>query len=146
MAYQTSFPRTAVLCAVIAVILHGGIRPLAAQGVGQQVELSVVLLELSVAEWGERNAVPSTDGANARSVALAAVEKKFKTERASLYQSYFTNAPEHLAFFAKHAAEVDEYLADHPDIKGRIDALSKTLRSLITSDESKGSANTGASQ
>jgi hypothetical protein len=148
MTHHASFPRTLVLCAVTAIALHGGARPLAAQSVEQQVELSVLLLEVSVDEWGERNAVPAADGADdqVRSAALAAVEKKFNTERARLYESYFTSASQHFAFFGEHAADVEQHLSDHPEVKARIDALNRALHSSIAVDESKGSANAGVPQ
>ena len=146
MAHRpASYLRVALLGALVATALHGTIRLMAAADLEQHVELSVQLLELSVAEWGERAAVPpaSDTDEETRAAALAAVEKKFKSERARLYESYVTSASEHLAFFAKHAADVDEYLADHPETKNHIESLNQTLRSLITSDESKGAEAAG---
>jgi hypothetical protein len=143
MAHRpASYVRIAFVGALVVTALHGNTRPLAAASLEQHVGLSVQLLELSVAEWRERTAIPpadSTDGPT-RAAAMAVVEKKFKTERARLYLSYFTTASDHLAFFAKHAADVDEYLTDHPEIKSRIDALNVTLRNLINPEESRGGA------
>jgi hypothetical protein len=138
--------RAACSCAVLAVVLLAGADRAGAQTLEEQVALSVELLELSVEEWRERNAVAAAEGADeaSRAAALLAVEKTFRTARARLYERYVTTAADHLTFFARHAAEVDEYLADNPEIADRIDSLSRTLRTLIGGEESKGETATGA--
>jgi len=144
----SSYLRVAALGTLVAAALFVVPTRLAAQELEQQVELSVQLLELSVAEWKERADVPAANGADgsARSAALAALEKKYKAERARLYESHFTSATAHLTFFATHADEVAAYLEENPDIKSRIDSLSQTLRSLITQEESKGAVAPGVPQ
>jgi hypothetical protein len=147
MAHRSaSNVRLALVGALVTAAVYTNVQPLAAQSLEQHVALSVELLELSVAEWRERAAVPSADDEQARAAALSAVDKKFKTERSRLYLAYLTTASDHLAFFAKHAADLAEYLADNPGIKARIDALNVTLRSLISPEESKGGAKTGSLQ
>jgi hypothetical protein len=149
MAHRpASYLRVALLGALVTATGYASVQPVAAQSLEQHVALSVELLDRSVAEWRERAAVPSAEGGDeqARAAALSAVEKKFKTERTRLYLTYGTTASDHLAFFAKHTAAVAEYLAENPEIKARIDSLNVTLRTLITSDESKGAAKTGSLQ
>jgi hypothetical protein len=139
MSHQSpSCARGAVCRAIVVAVVHALATPLAAQTLEQHVELSVQLLELSVAEWQERVAIPPADGADAqaRSQALAALEKKYKSERARLHQVYSISVTAHLTFFARHGADVEAYLEVNPDVKARIDALNQTLRNLITNEES----------
>jgi hypothetical protein len=136
-----------VVVAAVALAIAGSGRVAYAQAIDLQVALSIDLLELSVGEWTERNAAAAGDGdEQAKAAATEAARRKYERLRAERYSSYGTSRPEHLEFFARHATEVQEYLADHPEIKGRIDALTETLRSLIAVGESAGSANAGAGQ
>jgi hypothetical protein len=138
---------TSVRAAVVGalIIAAADMRPLLAQDLEQHVQLSIELLELSVSEWRERIALPADSSAEARAAALAAIEKKFKTERSNLYGRYTTSETAHLTFFASHANEVEGYFAEHTEVKARIDELSQTLRTLIAQAESPG-APSGASR
>jgi hypothetical protein len=140
MPHQSRAWARDVLCGAAAVaLLHALAGPAVAQTLEQQVALSVQLLELSVAEWQERVAIAPADGTDgmARSQALAAVEKKYKSERARLHETYSISVTAHLTFFARHGADVEAYLEENPDVKARIDGLSQTLRNLITNEESR---------
>lgn len=144
MTHRRIFLRITAVLGLAALVGSGGAR---AQTIDGQVALSIELLELSVGEWTERNAAAAGEGDEAaKAAAMEAVKAKYGRERAERYRNYSTSAPEHLAFFAKHAAEVEEYLNDHPEIKGRIDELNQTLRNLIVAGESAGSANAEAAQ
>jgi hypothetical protein len=112
------------------------------------VALSVKLLELSVAEWQERAAVPAAaDPADpARAAALADIARRFKAERDRVYRESGTTAADVVVFAAKHAADVDDHLAANPEIKGHIDALNQTLRSLTGIEESKAAPAAGANR
>jgi hypothetical protein len=130
--------RAAVAGALIIAALDSFAPQASAQELAQHVDLSIQLLELSVAEWEERLAVPATDSAETRAAALAAIEKKYKTERERAYERSVTTASAHLAFFATNAAKVEEYLEEFPEVKTRIDSLSQTVRDLIARAESPG--------
>lgn len=139
MAYRlaSSF-RVAVIAVSAAAAMDVHVRALSVQDLEQHVALSIDLLELSVAEWTERVAVPAGDSAEARAEARAAIEKKFKAERAKLYERYLTSDKAHMTFFATHGADVDGYFEEHPEVKERIDTLSQTLRTLVAQAESGG--------
>ena len=143
MGRRLSLPHRVAAAVALIVALAVISRPARAQDVGLQVELSVSLLELSVAEWRERNAVPADDQA-ARDAALVTIEKKFEGERARLYRKYFTTAADHLAFFGQHTPDVEEYLAENPDVDERIKALQQTLRALIGIEEVQPETTQGA--
>jgi hypothetical protein len=130
--------RAAVAAALLIAAVDGYMRPVFAQDLEQHVQLSIELLELSVTEWRERIAVPADSSAESRAAALAAIEKKFKAERSTLYERYSTSEAEQLTFFASHATEVEDYFAEHTEVKARIDELSQTLRTLIAQAESPG--------
>jgi hypothetical protein len=130
--------RAAIVGALIIAAADGSMRPAFAQDLEQHVQLSIELLELSVTEWRERIAVPADSSAEARAAALAAIAKKFKTERTNLYERYSTSETAQLTFFASHANEVEDYFAEHTEVKARIDELSQTLRTLIAQAESPG--------
>jgi hypothetical protein len=143
MGRRLSLPHRVAAAVALIAALAVTARPARAQDVGLQVELSVSLLELSVAEWRERNSVPADDQA-ARGAALVTIEKKFEGERAQLYRKYFTTAADHLAFFGQHTSDVEEYLAENPDVDGRIKALHQTLRALIGIEEVQPETTPGA--
>lgn len=128
--------RAAVVAALLIGAGGGYMRPVFAQDLEQHVQLSIELLELSVTEWRERIALPADSSAEARAAALAAIEKKFKSERSNLYERYSTSETAQLTFFASHANEVEDYFAENTEVKARIDELSQTLRTLIAQAES----------
>ena len=131
----------------LGLLVAGGSLVGLAQAIDQQVALSIELLELSVGEWTELNAAAGSSGdEQARAAAVEAVRTTYERLRNERYASYATSAPEHLAFFAKHAPEVEEYLAEHPELKGRIEELSQAIRNLIAAGESAGRASAEAAK
>lgn len=146
MAHRPVSSLSVAVLGVLMVAASGAhIRAVSAQDLEHHMALSIELLELSVAEWQERVALPASESAEARAAALAAIEKKFKAERVRLYDNYSTNATAHLRFFATNAAEVDQYLEEYSEVKTRIDSLTQTLRNLVAQAESPGGP-PGASQ
>jgi hypothetical protein len=128
---------THVATVLVACGLLTGSATVGAQDLDRHVALSVQMLEIAVAEWRDRLALPPRSEPDARAAALAALEKQYKTERQQVFQQFGTSQPEHLAFFGRHASDVEAYLDEHPEIKERTETLTQQLRSLIAQDEAQ---------
>jgi hypothetical protein len=124
-----------ILLATCGLLIGSG--SVRAQDVERHVALSLQLLDVAVAEWRERLALPPRTEPAARAAAVAELEKRYKAIRQQVFQQFGTAQSDHLAFFGRHARDVEAYFDEHFEIKERAETLTQELRSLIAQDEAQ---------
>lgn len=98
---------------VIALLLGNGM--VLAQGLRAEryVELSIARLELAHESWAKTQQPPESEA------------------MAALFAGYGLEEADYLAYGGTNRREIDSYLAAHPQVKQRIDALSADIGQAI---------------
>jgi hypothetical protein len=100
--------------------------------------LTVSLMELSVREWNERVPVAEQNKGDRKKfqARLDVIAKKYQNLQNKSYHQFGAGRRAYLQYSASHAAEIESYLQDNPDVKGAIDSLKNQIDNLIQQFES----------
>ncbi len=137
----TSFP-TRVLSFLFFVLILVVIVPRISQAdiaIDTYCQLTIKAMQSQVSNFHELMSLVDQYGSDPVAFAQQETQKQqeFEEEQERLFESYGTSSNEYVAYMGKHGKEVEEYLADHPDIKQRVDELSAQVNSLLDQYEAK---------
>lgn len=106
--------RTILSCGVLMALLTANGMAFAGDlSIERYIELSIARLELAKESWTTTQQPPTTEATTV------------------LFSSYGIEETDYLSYAGANRETIDAYLADHPDAKQRIDALSADIDQAI---------------